>query len=132
MGFNLRKATRAISQFYDEAYRPTGLRGTQFSLLVILQTSDSITVSKLAEVAVTDRTTLTRNLEILAKRGLVSVNAGEDQRTRLVTITKAGRAILEEAYPLWEQAQLKLTGAMSTEGFQNLLESLSTLIKATK
>lgn len=66
IGFNLRKATRSISQFYDELLRPVGIRGTQYSLLVSLQMSGAITVTQLAENVVMDRTTLTRNLEVLA------------------------------------------------------------------
>src|ERR1700757_2135942 len=60
--FSLRKTTRAITQLYDEALRPTGLRVTQFSLLIATVMLESVTVTRLAEIGVMDRTTLTRNL----------------------------------------------------------------------
>ncbi len=132
IGFNLRKATRAVSQLYDEMLRPIGIRGTQFSLLVSLQMSGSITVTQLADNVVMDRTTLTRNLEVLEKQGLVNVNSGVDRRTRMVTVTVEGRAILVKAYPLWKQAQFRIKETMGQEGSQALLESLAALIEVSQ
>lgn len=131
-GFNLRKATRAVSQLYDEMLRPAGIRGTQYSLLVAVQMSGPITVTQLAENAVMDRTTLTRNLDVLAKQGLIDVSSGEDRRTRMVTITEDGRAVLLKAYPLWEQAQSRIREAMSADRLQILMESLSELVEASQ
>ncbi|WP_020563677.1 MarR family winged helix-turn-helix transcriptional regulator [Methylosarcina fibrata] len=131
-GFNLRKANRAVSQLYDEMLRPAGIRGTQYSLLVALKISGSVLVTQLAEHAVMDRTTLTRNLEVMEKQGLVNVTPGEDRRTRMVTITEAGSAVLLEAYPLWQQAQSKIRETMSQERLQTLMTDLSALIEAAK
>lgn len=132
IGFNLRKATRSVSQFYDELLRPIGIRGTQYSLLVSLHMSGSITVTQLAENVVMDRTTLTRNLEVLEKQGLVHVTAGLDRRTRMVTITEAGCNILDKAYPLWHQAQSGIKEAMSEAQLNGLLDNLSALVKAVQ
>jgi DNA-binding MarR family transcriptional regulator len=131
-GFNLRKATRAVSQLYDEMLRPAGIRGTQYSLLVAVQMSGPITVTQLAENAIMDRTTLTRNLEVLEKQGLVHVTSGEDRRTRIVTITEDGRAVLLKAYPLWEQAQSRIREAMSQERLQTLMGGLSALVETSQ
>lgn len=132
IGFNLRKATRSISQFYDELLRPVGIRGTQYSLLVSLQMSGTITVTQLAENVVMDRTTLTRNLEVLEKQGFVDVTPGVDRRTRMVTITEDGSTILDKAYPLWQQAQSRIKAIMGEEELHGLLDSLFTLIKAAQ
>lgn len=131
-GFNLRKASRAVSQFYDEMLRPVGIRGTQYSLLVAVKLSGPVLVTKLAEFVVMDRTTLTRNLEILGKQGLVNVGSGDDRRTRMVTITETGLAVLIKAYPLWEQAQAKIREKMGPEHMTDLLEGLSALLAATQ
>lgn len=131
-GFNLRKASRAVGQFYDEILRPAGIRGTQYSLLVAIKLNGPVLVTKLAEDVVMDRTTLTRNLEILGKQGLISVSSGEDRRTRMVTISSQGLAVLSEAYPLWEQAQAKIKERMGPEHLTELLEGLSALVAATQ
>ncbi|WP_347258851.1 MarR family winged helix-turn-helix transcriptional regulator, partial [Methylocaldum sp.] len=131
-GFNLRKATRAVSQLYDEMLRPAGIRGTQYSLLVAVHMSGPITVTQLAENAVMDRTTLSRNLELLENQGLIDVASGEDRRTRMVTITDEGRVVLLKAYPLWEQAQSRIREAMGEDRLQILMRSLSDLIEASQ
>lgn len=131
-GFNLRKAMRAVSQHYDEVLRPAGIRGTQFSLLVAAKMAGPVTVTKLAEMAVMDRTTLTRNLNVLEKQGFVVIGSGEDRRTRVVTITEAGRIVLLSAYPLWEQAQTHLAEAMSEGRLQTLMNGLAKLIEASQ
>ena len=129
IGFNLRKANRAVSQLYDEMLRPTGIRGTQYSLLVTLKVMGSVLVTHLAEKVVMDRTTLSRNLEVMEKQGLVSVTPGEDRRTRKVMITEMGSAVLLDAYPLWQQAQAKIRESMSEERLQSLMADLSALIE---
>lgn len=132
IGFNLRKANRAITQLYDEMLRPIGIRATQYSLLVVLKLMGSVLVTELAEKIVMDRTTLSRNLEVMEKQGLVSVVPGEDRRTRWVTITESGSAVLLDAYPLWQQAQAKMREHMGEERLQALLDDLSALIKASQ
>lgn len=131
-GFNLRKASRAVGQFYDEILRPAGIRGTQYSLLVAIKLNGPVLVTKLAEDVVMDRTTLTRNLEILGKQGLVNVSSGDDRRTRMVTISNQGLAVLTKAYPLWEQAQAKIREKMSPDHLTELLAGLSALVAATQ
>ena len=132
VGFNLRKANRAVSQLYDEMLRPTGIRGTQYSLLVVLKIVGSVLVTELAEKIVMDRTTLSRNLEVMEKQGLVSVTPGEDRRTRKVMITEMGSAVLLEAYPLWQQAQAKIRESMGEERLQALMADLSALIEISQ
>jgi len=119
---------RSVSQFYDEALRPVGIKGTQFSLLVAVKLSAPVLVTQLAEYTVMDRTTLTRNLDILEKQGLISISAGHDRRTRLVQMTQPGIGVLETAYPLWEQAQAQIQAAMTQNRLQHLMADLATLI----
>src|SRR5919199_3046684 len=102
---NLRKAARAVTQVFDEALAPSGLRVTQFTLLVTSRLSGESTINELAERMAMDRTTLSRNLKPLVRNGLLEVRPGEDGRTRLVRLTPAGKQALEEAYPFWQQAQ---------------------------
>src|SRR3954465_8869802 len=78
--FNLRKASRAVTQLYDEFLRPSGLRATPFSLLMLIRGLGPLRITELAEEAVMDRTTLKRNLELLQREGLVHIASGEDAR----------------------------------------------------
>src|SRR5262245_23110545 len=103
--FNLRKAARAVTQIYEAALEPSGLKATQISLLVALAVRGSLPLTRLADVLVLDRTTLTRNLMPLKKKGWVASERGPDRRERYVALTRDGRAALERALPLWHAVQ---------------------------
>lgn len=128
--FNLRKAARAVTQLYDDALRPTGLRSTQFSILVLLRLMDGVSITKLAEAAVTDRTTLTRNLDLLQRDGLVRIRAGEDARVREVELTRTGVARLEEAFSRWREAQRLVARELGADRLDRMLADLSTAVEA--
>jgi DNA-binding MarR family transcriptional regulator len=105
---NLRRTARAVTQLYDEALRPAGLRITQFTLLVAVALGEPVRITRLADALTLDRTTLARDLEPLTERGLIEVAAGEDRRTRVVRLTRQGREAIGRAYPLWQRAQAHL------------------------
>src|SRR5918994_5013719 len=84
---NLRKAARAVTQLFDAALAPSGLKSTQFTLLVTSRLSGEATINGLAERMAMDRTTLSRNLKPLVRDGLLEVSPGGDGRTRLVRIS---------------------------------------------
>ena len=130
--FNVRKAARAITKLYEEVLRPSGLRATQFSLLMTTRVMGPVTVVKLAQVTVMDRTTLTRNLQILEKRGLITIKPGEDRREREVSLTAAGLEVLTETVPLWEEAQNRVKKGLGAERLHNLMSDLSKMISLTK
>jgi DNA-binding MarR family transcriptional regulator len=118
---NLRRAARAVTQLFDEALAPSGLRATQFTLLVTSRLMGESTINALAERMAMDRTTLSRNLKPLVRGSLLEVRPGEDGRTRLVRLTPAGEHALEEAYPLWQQAQQEMVGVLGEERHEALL-----------
>jgi DNA-binding MarR family transcriptional regulator len=122
--FNLRRAARRVTQLYDHALAPSGLKATQFALLAVLggdNVGEGIAMTRLAEKLGMDRTTLTRNLAVVERNGLVTVRTGDDPRSRLVALTKAGRRALELAAPLWATAQAELVGHIGT-GQKEFLE----------
>lgn len=124
--FMVRSLSRKISQLYDDTLAPSGLRGTQFSLLMQVRRAPaaSLTVSALAELLHTDRTTLTRNLRTLQQAGCIELVAGPDARSRCVRITDAGLARLREAAMLWRQAQQRireLCGGAQIEALEQLV-----------
>ena len=105
---NLRKASRAITQMYDEALRPSGLRSTQLPALVSLVSNGPMTVNHLAEDLVMDRTSLSRMLHPLVTRGLIETTPGEDRRTRELSITRQGNQTVAMAIPMWDRVQIEV------------------------
>ena len=129
---NLRKAARAVTQLFDEALRPAGLRATQFGILAATMAMGPLTVTKLADVTVTDRTTLTRNLKLLAKKGLIRIQTGNDRREREVTLTDRGREALAKGYPFWQKAQTRVVKGLGEEQWKSLREGLSAVVSLTR
>ena len=130
--FNTRKAARAVTQFFDDMLKPCGLRGTQFTLLVAVFLKDRPTVTRLAEALVMDRTTLTRDLKPLEKRGLIKILSGRDKRTRELEMTPRGRELLANAIPLWEKAQAHMVNGLGKKRWGTLLQDLSAVISLAR
>jgi DNA-binding MarR family transcriptional regulator len=101
----VQRAARALARRFDEAFRPLGLTHGQFSLMTSLNRPHPPVMGEVAALLGMDRTTLTAALKSLERRGLVEVRADErDKRSRRLTLTPAGQALLTAAYPLWKAA----------------------------
>ncbi len=126
--FNLRKASRMVTQYFDDSMRSIGLRGTQFTLLASAFANSPITVTRLAEIMVTDRTTLGRNLLPMERNGFIKVEQGDDRRTRIVRITDSGKKKLKEAYPIWKETQENIKQKMGPQNWSTMISNLSNLV----
>lgn len=125
--FAMRKAARAVTQFFDHTLEPTGLRSTQFNLLVTMASVSSQTLTEMAQILVMDRTTLTRNLKPLEKMGLIKSSTPKDKRSKAYSLTDKGRETVAKAVPLWRKAQGKIVGSLSDDRFNHLLKELTHL-----
>ena len=114
-----------VTQVYDAALQPTGLRATQFTLLATLSKRGDLPLTRLAEALVMDRTTLTRNLKPLVDKGFVRIHQDEDQRVRRISLTDAGRNMLDEALPNWRKAQSRLVEDLGRERWSGFLDDLT-------
>ncbi|WP_068829907.1 MarR family winged helix-turn-helix transcriptional regulator [Pseudomonas sp. BMS12] len=126
----LRRASRGVTRFYDDALAPVGLNAAQFSLLRNLQRLGQPSITGLAEAMGLDRSTLGRNLKVVQGMGLVELGDGSDQRSRQVALNEAGLLVLEQGAPLWEQAQQALArrlGADKRAALMLLLDDLETI-----
>src|ERR1700758_2820331 len=92
---SFRRAARVLTQHYEEALRPLGLKGTQFTLLQALSMTGEVSQGKLGEILGIDSTTLTRTLAIMERHGWIASRSGEDRRERLLSLTKVGTAQLK-------------------------------------
>jgi DNA-binding MarR family transcriptional regulator len=121
---NLRRTARAVTHLYDETLRPSGLRITQFTLLVAVGLSEPVPITRLADALDLDRTTLARDLKPLTEHGLVQIAAGEDRRMRVVRLTSQGRQAVGRAYPLWQQAQAQIVEGSGPDRWQAVASGL--------
>jgi DNA-binding MarR family transcriptional regulator len=119
---SFRRASRALTNSYDEALRPLGLRGTQFTVLQVLSRVGEVSQGKLGEILAMDSTTLTRTLRIMAREGWITERRGEDRRERLLRLAKAGRHQFNRAVPPWEKVQAQLERELGDKRWHNLLK----------
>ena len=126
--FHLRRSARTITQVYDRILAPSGLRGTQFTLLTVVRRTGGLPFSSLAEVLGMDRTTLTRNLRPLERDGLLKIEAGTDRRVRLVKLTRLGERKQTQAQPLWAEAHRRITHGIGQATWKTLRQDLSRTI----
>ena len=125
----VRMAARAVTRVYDQALRPTGLRSTQFTNLVAASVAGGLPLHRLADILGLERTTLTRNLAAITRQGLIEIT-NSDGRTRNVFLSPAGRIRLNQALPLWDQAQQQLHEILGDEGWSRMHETLGYLAQS--
>ena len=126
---HVQRAARALARRFDEVLRPLELTNGQFSLLMSLNRPEPPSIGNVADLLAMDRTTLTANLKPLERRGLVKVAVDkEDKRSRRLTITASGRALLAKAFPLWQRAHAdteRLITACTPDEMRSALRALS-------
>lgn len=125
-------ADRVITRAYDEALRPSGLRITQFTVLVAIGYGAPGSIGELADWLAMERTTLTRNLKLLEKEGLITKRTGIHHRSRMAELTASGRARVELAYPLWQAVQREYRDCLGGGGWQESHDALARLAKADR
>ncbi|WP_108812108.1 MarR family transcriptional regulator [Sphingorhabdus sp. Alg231-15] len=124
-----RKAARLVTKTYDDALRPFGLRGTQFTLLAAAAQADGgVSISELAEHLGMDRTTLSRNLKPLERDGMIDILDEENVgRTKTVRLTESGFAKFAEAAPSWRQTQKQMISLLAADQLSPLMNGLRSL-----
>ncbi|GHD59653.1 MarR family transcriptional regulator [Thalassobaculum fulvum] len=106
---HVQRAARALARRYDEALRPVGLTNGQFSLMMSLNRPEPPRIGEVADLLAMDRTTLTANLKPLERRRLVTVSVDQsDRRSRRLSLTDDGRALLVQAMPIWDRTQAEI------------------------
>ena len=118
---SFRRASRALTQHYDEAMRPLGLTPTQFTILQALSRTGTVHQGKLGEILAMDSTTLTRTLDIMARHGWVEKLPGKDRRERQLRLSRHGHLQLNRALPTWQNVQARLRQKLGSEPWQALI-----------
>jgi len=111
----LRQAAHAMTEIYDEALAPSGLKITMFRVIRRLSETGEPTISELAGIVGLDRSSLGRNLKVLEREGLVTFTGGADERSKVVQLTREGRQALNTALPLWHSVQKRMKSSLGAE-----------------
>ena len=118
-----------MTQLFDEALKPCGLYATQFTLLAAISARSDVTITELSKALVMDRTTLTRNLNPLQKNGWVEVTPGEDKRTKVLSLNRSGKKVLNQAMTHWKRIQNQVVKTLGKKEWEDLLANLASTVK---
>src|ERR1700690_4102974 len=127
---NFRKASRGVTQLFDQILAPCGLRSTQLAILVAAQALGPCGLGRLARELVMDRSTVTRNLKPLQTHGLLQVTGKGGRSGKSVEITKAGQKVMASAVPFWEKAQAQLKHHMGPGRWDRVMVDLTGVVDA--
>jgi DNA-binding MarR family transcriptional regulator len=116
-----RRAARSLTQLYEDALRPAGLRGTQFTILQVLIRVGEITQGQLGHILAIDSTTLTRTLAIMGRHGWIKKRRGADRREWRIALSPRGKATYQHALPLWEGVQERMRHTLGEAQWKQLL-----------
>lgn len=122
-------AARAVTRHYDDALRSVGLTITQFTLLVTIAKVTPQSISEIGELLSMDRTSVSRNLSLLEREGLVTRGGEAKSRKRPVNLTPEGEAKLRDAYHHWQQAQDEIERKFDGSEFDQVMATLRMLRK---
>jgi DNA-binding MarR family transcriptional regulator len=122
---HLQRAARALARRFDDALRPLGLTSGQYSMMMSLNRPEPPTIGSVASLLAMDRTTLTAALKLLQRRGLVTVMVdANDRRSRRLKLTRAGRALLARAVPVWRRTHAEIDRLLLRGGADRLRRDL--------
>ena len=122
--FNVRRVSRAITQFFDTEVRRHGMRPTQTPILGALQAKNGWSMAELSEWLGMERTTLLRNLRPLQRDGLVRANGGGRGGHVELEITEKGRKALARTLPAWRSAQDKVVAILGKKRWSSIIRDL--------
>jgi DNA-binding MarR family transcriptional regulator len=125
---NFRKASRALTQMFDHALQPLGLRSTQLIILLEIAIARHTTASELARRLVMDPSTLARNLKVITKQGWIKIKAHGNGRGQIISLTPRGLKSVEKAVPFWEQAQTAFAKQLGEKRWRTLQADLSAAV----
>jgi DNA-binding MarR family transcriptional regulator len=116
---SFRRASRALTQLYDDALRPAGLRVTQFTILQALSLTGEVSQGELGDLLAMDSTTLTRTLRLM--RGWIEERPGQDRRERRLRLSTTGHKQLKRAKVPWQALQAQLRSSFGADRWNELL-----------
>jgi DNA-binding MarR family transcriptional regulator len=127
---NFRRTSRMVTRMYDIAMQESGVRSTQFALLVGIAKLQPVTMGALAQVLMLDRSTLTRSLRLLEKEGMIEISKRAAMRQRFLRLTHSGEKALQRSLPLWRAAHARFVEAVGADYWLKLRNELELIAKS--
>jgi DNA-binding MarR family transcriptional regulator len=126
---NTRMAARAVTRRADRKLRAFGVTAAQFTILTSLRDQPGRSVTEMANSLAMDRTTLSRNLDLLERKGCVATAHADHGNGRLCALTRQGAGLVERMVPVWRESQAELRETLSKPDFPSVIAALQHLAR---
>ena len=120
LAVRVRLLSRTITGIYDEALRPLGLTVGQMNILVVVAKRGPVSPGAVARRLNMEKSTVSRNIDRMAKRGWLTVSESASGRKQTLTLHRRGRTLLERSLPLWQEAQRRATAVLGQRGARSI------------
>ena len=121
-----------MTRYYNACFKRLGLTAEQFSLLVGIEATQGATLVDLAISAGVDVTTLSRNVQGMERRELVSASGGRGRKGKRLGLTSSGRRLLAEAMPIWQLAKAELSHRLGDQRLRSTRRAMLALAEAAE
>jgi DNA-binding MarR family transcriptional regulator len=126
----LRLLNRVVTNLYDDALRPLGIKVSQMNILVCAAKLGTARPAKVCDILQLDASTLSRNVERMVANGWLEIVADDDARTQPFKVSTKGKRLIEQAFPHWQDAQKRAAEFLGPKGVEFLRETCPTLRKS--
>ena len=127
---NFRRTSRIVTRLYDTVMQESGVRSTQFAILVGIVKLQPVDMGTLAKVLMLDSSTLTRSLRLLQKERMIAISKRSQMRRRFLKLTHSGQKALQRSLPLWRAAHARFVDAVGADYWLKLRNELETIAKS--
>src|SRR6202035_1555883 len=127
---NFRRTSRIVTRMYDTAMQESGVRSTQFAILVGIAKLQPVDMGTLAKVLMLDSSTLTRSLRLLQKEGMIEISKRAAMRRRFLKLTRPGEKALQRSLPLWRAAHANFVATVGAKYWLKLRNELESIAKS--
>jgi DNA-binding MarR family transcriptional regulator len=128
---NFRRTSRMVTRMYDTAMQDSGVRSTQFAILVGIAKLQPVAMGNLGKVLMLDSSTLTRSLRLLEKEGMIEISTRAAMRQRFLKLTHSGQKALQRSLPLWRAVHARFVAAVGADYWLKLRNELESIAKST-
>ena len=120
VGYRVRRLSRVVSAIYDDTFSQLKLKISQFGILMMLSRRGPSSAAELCRLVMMDKSTASRNLWRMRRRGWISVTQNSSGPGQKVSLTSQGAQVLQKAYPLWRKAQDEASRRLRADGLRAL------------
>lgn len=122
LGYRVRLLSRVITNIYDRAMQPLGLKANQVTILSLLSHVGKASAADISRVLVMEKSTVSRTVDRMKKNGWIAVEEHGDGPGQTITVTDQGRKLMAAAHAQWKKAQDQAAEVLGEEGVAAIIK----------